>query len=445
MVPVEFVEHFQTNHPGLIGQRVLVAFSGGADSVALLHLLRSEALALNLEAAHVHHGLRGDEADDDARFCEVLCSELGIPFHLLRLDISAPRTSGREGTWRELRYQALLDLKRQGNFQAVATGHHRDDVAEGVMMQLLRGGGPRALAGIESTTPSGVIRPLLPWTRKEITSWLAGRDLGWREDSSNEDLGLLRNRVRHEVLPELEEISPSIRHHLVNLAEALAVDEKYFAEKLRTLNLWIEPWEPQGGVALRSIQDLPAPLQTRWLHAQARMIGVPRVTRPQLKLFRSMIGGGPPRTVTLGGRWRLRPARGFLWLEPPHPPPPYAIDLELGVTADLPFPGWTARFGPDDPERHNRSWQFRPPEGARLQIRNARDSDVVVQDGAEVRARKIIARALPRHLRTAWPLCCEDDKIYWIPEVWRGPENPNQAGHVVEVIRSGRSSCIVQR
>ncbi len=443
MDSVEFVEHFQATFPDLVGHRVLVALSGGSDSVALLHLLGDGTLSLDLEAAHVHHGVRGAEADSDAAFCEALCSELDIPFHVLRLEPQTQLPSGREGTWRDLRYRALLDLKDQRGFRAVATGHHRDDVAEGVVMQVLRGGGPRALAGILSATPSGVIRPLLPWPRGEIVAWLTGAGVGWREDSSNNDLGLLRNRVRHELLPELEKASPSIRHHLVHLAEALAVDEKFFAMELGSLDLWIEPWDPNGGVALQAIRDLPAPLRARWLHAQARRIGISRVTRQQLQHFRSMIAGGPPHAVTLCDRWRLRPARGFLWLEPPQSPPPYSINLEPGAVAHLPFPGWTARFGPDDRETHDPGWRFRPPDGVHLQLRNAADSDVVTLDGTPVRVRKLIARRVPRHLRTAWPLCCEDDKIYWIPEVWRGPENPDPTGDIVEVIHSGRSSSVV--
>ena len=162
----EFSDHFLASFPELVGARILVAVSGGADSVALLHLLSDPILNLSLEAAHVHHGIRGDEADKDASFCEDLCRECETPCHILHLDPTEAMTAGREGTWRRLRYKVLLDLKDAGGYDAVATGHHCDDVAEGVLVQLLRGGGPRALSGIAPKTSAGVIRPLLPWTRE---------------------------------------------------------------------------------------------------------------------------------------------------------------------------------------------------------------------------------------------------------------------------------------
>ena len=372
-----FPDHFRATFPELVGQRLLVALSGGADSVALLDLLQNEGLALDLEAAHVHHGIRGDEADRDASFCDALCAKLAIPFHLLRIESGTPLTSGREATWRRLRYGALFDLKESGNFDAVATGHHRDDVAEGVLVQMLRGGGPRALAGIAAQTASDVIRPLLPWTREELAGWLREHGIRWREDSSNRDQNLLRNRVRHELLPALEAASPSLRQHLVHLAETLSSTEAHLAHELADRAIWIDPWDPGGGVPTATICELPPPLRTRWLHAQGRMIGLERVTRGQSALFEEMIGTGSPRAVTLGGRWRLRLARGQLWLEPPREPPPFSLSLAPGETIDLALPGWHVRFGDDREPNGTIRWSFRPPPDLRLRVRNPRDGDRV--------------------------------------------------------------------
>ena len=122
-----FTEHFLATFPDLVGGKVLVALSGGADSVALLHLLREDALDLDVEAVHVNHGIRGKEAERDASYCRDLCSGLGVAFHLLEIDPDTPLEAGREGTWRRLRYRAMLDLKDDQRFHALATGHHRDD------------------------------------------------------------------------------------------------------------------------------------------------------------------------------------------------------------------------------------------------------------------------------------------------------------------------------
>jgi len=432
----DFSSHFRTTFPLLVGRRVLVALSGGPDSVALLHLLGDPDLDLDLEAAHVHHGVRGAEADADASFCEALCRQLDIPFHLLRIEPRPPLTSGREGTWRRLRYGALLELKTSRGFAGVATGHHRDDVAEGVLVQLLRGGGPRALAGITASTADGVIRPLLPWTRGEIRTWLEGRGISWQEDSSNLDLGLLRNRIRHEILPMLERTSTSLRCHLVHLAEALGADEDFLAAELSARAQFIDPWEPDGGVAVDTIRDLPPSLRIRWLHAQGARIGLARVTRRQTELFEELLAIGRPRAVTLGRRWRIRLAGGRLWLEPPEPPQLVPRRLILGDVVELALPGWRVRFGPVSATSTDLRWSYRPPATAKLEMRAARPEDRVEIDGVRVRASRILARALPRHLRRAWPLFCEDDRIYWIPGVWQNPEASDRESPVVEVTRS---------
>ena len=430
-----FARHFAATFPELIGQRVLVALSGGPDSVALLHLLRSVDLALVLEAVHVHHGVRGEEADRDASFCESLCAEVGVGFHLLRIEGRAPLPSGREGTWRRLRYRALLGLKQAHAFDAIATGHHRDDVAEGVLVQLLRGGGPRALSGIEASTADGIIRPLLPWSRGEIRSWLDARGIASRVDSSNSDLELLRNRVRLDLLPGLESVSPSIREHLAHLARTLAADEKFLAGELAARARWIDPWDPQGGVPEATIHSMPAPLRTRWLHAQTARIGLERVTRRQVALFAEMIEDGHPKAVTLGRRWRLRLARGHLWLEPPDVIKGFDNPIAVGETVELPIPGWQVRMGSTTAPPPEVRWSWYSPPDARLRVRSVDSNDRIGVDRSGPRAARILARRLPRHLRTIWPVFCEDDRIYWIPGVWRDPAVEDREGHVVEVMR----------
>ena len=435
MVLNEFSTHFAATFPALVGRRMLVALSGGPDSVALLHLLRSPDLDLDLGAAHVHHGVRGAEADEDADFCHRLCRELGVEFHLLRLGPVAVTPEGREGAWRRLRYAALLELKKGEGFEAVATAHHRDDVAEGVVVQLLRGGGPRALAGIASETDDGVIRPLLPWGRADILGWLEERTIPWRQDSSNLNTEHLRNRVRRRLLPALVEASPSVRRHLVHLAESLAETEAFFAAELRARALWIDPWEPSGGVPASSIRDLAPPLRARWLHAQASRVGIARVTRRQLDLLHTLLDSGSPRSVTLGGRWRLRLAGHQVWLEPPHPPEPYQLALAPGESTALPLPGWWVRTATTPRMDDGLRWRWHPPTGNGLGVRTVRPGEHVEVGGRETSIRALLAGSLPRHLRAAWPVFCEDDKIYWIPGVWQASDSSSREDLVVEVIR----------
>lgn len=429
-----FAELFAQRFPHLIGRPILVALSGGPDSVALLHLLRDPTLELTLEAAHVHHGVRGVEADEDADFCRQLCSGLHIPFHLVRLEQVSGSRGGREAAWRRGRYRTLLSIKVDADLAAVATGHHRDDVAEGVLMQLLRGAGPRGMAGIASETPEGVVRPLLDWSRAQLVEWLTDRGYQWREDSSNLDLGHLRNLVRHVILPDLRTASPAIDDHLVTLAEALAADEAFFAKELRTADLWIDPWMGDGGVQLEAIESLDRPLRSRWLHAQAARIGLTRVTRGQLGLFHRLVETGEPRAVTLASRWRLRLARHRLWLEPPDPPSPYILELEPGSTIDLPLPGWKVRARHDQSPDASATWHALLPTDAKFTVRSAASDDTVAGAEGTIRVSKLLSKHLPRHLRRAWPLFCESDTILWIPGVWQGSVTGNL---LVEVLIHG--------
>ena len=445
MTRTEFSNHFKANFPELVGARILVALSGGADSVALLRLLSDPFLKLTLEAAHVHHGIRDDEADEDAAFCEDLCRKSEIPYHILRLDPTEAMPAGREGTWRRLRYEALFDLKATGGFDAVATGHHRDDVAEGVLVQLLRGGGPRALSGIAQRTPTGLVRPLLLWTRGEIISWLRDLDQPWREDSSNLDLSLLRNRVRHQILPDLETASPSLRKHLMHLAESLASDEAYFSSELTARARWIDPWDPDGGVATADIRDLPAPLRVRWLHGQALRAGIERVSRRQTELFEGLLAAGEPRAVTLGHRWTIRLARGCLWLEPPQYPQLSPRTLVAGETVDLPLPGWRVRVSDEGEPSPDQRRSFHILSDAVLSMRQMQPGDRVEIEGTPVRVSRIFSRTLPRHLRQAWPVFCKGDRIHWIPGVWQGAVDTCRRGHLVEVMRSEQSASYLQR
>jgi len=430
----DFPRHFADRFPELVGGRLLVALSGGPDSVALLHLLTDPSLDLELEAAHVHHLARRAEADRDAEFCRALCERRAVPFHLIRLAPEPAPREGREAAWRRRRYRALLEVAAQRSADAVATAHHRDDVAEGVIMQLLRGAGPRAMAGIAASTDTGVIRPLLPWRRLEIVDWLQRRGIPWIEDSSNADLGHLRNRVRHVVLPELRRSSPRIDDHLVHLADALAADEALFAAELERAALWISPWVPDGGVPVGALRALARPLRSRWLHAQAARAGIGRVTRRQTALLHRLVEESSPRSLTLADRWRLLLARGRLWIEPPVAPPPYQHRLVEGGFTALSIPGWRVRLTLDGAPSPQTRWYWRTTPSSVLTVRSPQPGDSVVDADERLSVPRLIARVAPRHLRSAWPLLCENARIAWIPGVWQGTST---GALLVEVLTDG--------
>lgn len=430
----EFGRLAARDFPHVVGGRVLVALSGGCDSVALLHLLADPLLRLELEAAHVHHGHRGDEADADAEFCARLCERRGVPFHLLRIPPLVRPPEGREAAWRRLRYRLLLETARARAILHVATAHHRDDVAEGVLMQLLRGGGPRALAGIERSTSHGVIRPLLPFDRAAIMAWLEERGIAWREDRSNRRLDHPRNVVRHRLLPVLERAFPAARGHLVALAAALAEDEAFMAGELARRARFADPWAPDGGIPADAVAELPRALRARWLLDQVARAGLGTVTRAQIQQLHGLLDHGSPRAVSLPGRWRLRLGRGELTLEPPTVPGPYELRLAAETSSPLPLPGWSVRLAPSasDGAVHRR-WVA---AGADLVLRSPKVDDVVGEGADRRRLLFVLRQRLPRHLRGAWPVLLVDGRIDWVPGVWHARDAGPTASQVVEVSRT---------
>ncbi|HXP63823.1 MAG TPA: tRNA lysidine(34) synthetase TilS [Dongiaceae bacterium] len=238
------------------GLRLAVGVSGGADSVALLRALhqQSTALGLVLHAAHLHHGLRGAEADTDQEFVRALAADLGLPFHGSRVHTPSEAAKAGESieeAARRLRYRWFRQLMAEGVVEAVATAHTRDDQAETVCAKFLRGAWTEGLGGIHPVVEFAegrILRPLLSATRLEVEAYLAALGQPWREDSSNRHLTYTRNRIRHELLPMLESWNPRLRDHLAQMA-VLARDEEAWwqAELARLAPQILLPGKPVRG------------------------------------------------------------------------------------------------------------------------------------------------------------------------------------------------------
>ena len=187
-------------------ETILVACSGGADSLALLLSLRQREYSC--VAAHINHSTRGKENDDDEIFVRDVCEKLKIPFAVARLNMKADSS---EAVLRDARYASLIELAQENACSRIATAHHANDVLETMILNLLRDATNAGWCGIapQRTLAKGrlLVRPLLAATREEIVEFLKTQDCDWREDSSNRNPRFLRNRVRHEVIPKLVEIS----------------------------------------------------------------------------------------------------------------------------------------------------------------------------------------------------------------------------------------------
>ena len=221
------------------GELVLVAVSGGADSVALLHLLNSlrGTYRVSLRVAHLEHGLRGEESLEDMRFVESLCRGLGLPLTARRADIvghTAASTLSLEAVARQVRYAFLNEVLVETGATKIATGHNANDQAETLLLNLMRGSGIAGLRGIRPAMQGTIIRPLVEAKRNEILAYLEEKGLGYRTDASNLDDSYDRNRVRMTLIPLIErEFNPRIVESLVRTAGVFTLVAEYFDGEVR--------------------------------------------------------------------------------------------------------------------------------------------------------------------------------------------------------------------
>ena len=306
------------------GDRLCVAISGGADSVALLLTLHAanttprESLGVGLSAVHINHHLRGAESNADQQFVEDLCISLDIPLHLHHADIPARIADTRESieeAARNARYEFFSTLLDSGHADTILTAHTLDDQAETVLMKLLRGAWTEGLSAIHPiiTLPKGkILRPFLNTRRADIEAFLKQSNQSWRDDSTNTDIAFTRNKIRHELLPQLRAYNPNLDQTLANLAELAREEEsRWQAELARILPQLLLPGKPvRGGgravsttpgqstisIELDRLRALDPALRRRVLRAAARQLGA-RLSFDETSRLLALCGFRPDPTV----------------------------------------------------------------------------------------------------------------------------------------------------
>ena len=252
------------------GTRVLVALSGGSDSVALLHLLlelQREGELCVAGLAHLNHQLRGGASDQDEAFCRAVADSASLPIVVDRLDVAAAARRSRhsiEHTARRLRYEFLHRAAASLTADRIAVGHTQNDQAETFLLRMLRGAGPVGLAGIRPRVGI-VVRPLLHVEREDLRAYLNEHGVEFREDASNRDVAIPRNRVRHELLPVLRDrFSPGIIQTLSRVAEIAREDADYLDELVRRAQASVIRPGPDGLVIdVPALRACPAPVARR--------------------------------------------------------------------------------------------------------------------------------------------------------------------------------------
>ena len=422
--------------------RVIVGFSGGADSSCLLVLLRRWCAenGVILEAAHVNHGIRGEEADRDEEFCRERCRELGIPLRVKKADIPSlakERGTGIEETARDVRYAFFDELAAQDG-ALIATAHNADDNLETVLFRLLRGTGLAGLCGIPPVREDRLIRPLIRDGAEAIRQWCADNAVPYVEDRTNAEADCARNRIRLNVLPLLRGIFPSPEDAAARMTESLREDGDY-------LLLAAKNAVPEGAVSLgrAEFEALHPAVRARVLRILAENAGgkTPefRHIREILRLFPSP----SPRSVSLPGGIRcftdaegVRMGREDASPEeevPPEIPLPGPNEGGSAVLREDGFCRALCRFGngadedPSDSRKEGRmkeniykssisvSLCFDKITGT-CRMRTRRPGDTVVFGGMTRRVKTLFSdRKMPERIRDALPVFEDGDGIVWIP------------------------------
>lgn len=247
-----------------VGDSVICAVSGGADSICLLYVLLElkNELKLNLFVANVNHLIRGEEAVDDSNFVKKLCEEKDIPFFYREYDvpkISKEMKLGEEECGRVLRYKFFEELSKKLKECKIATAHNLNDNAETILFRLVRGSSALGLQGIRYKR-GNIIRPLLDISRNEIEKYLVNKGISWREDSTNSVSLYTRNKIRLEVLPILREISSATELKIVDASKYISEDNA-FLEKITDEK--IEEIFKNEYLIVENVESIPIPIMRR--------------------------------------------------------------------------------------------------------------------------------------------------------------------------------------
>ncbi len=421
------------------GDCLIVGVSGGADSVALLHLLHTvPQFPLRLVVAHLNHCLRGADSDADEAFVQHLAEKTwGIHCEIRRVDVAAEAArsgDNLEQAGRSARYRFFEELRQQYQAAAIAVAHHQDDQAETLLLRLLRGAGTTGLGGMRIQTDQQVIRPLLEFSRAELLEYLHEQGLTYREDASNSDQSYLRNRIRHQLLPLLTDYSPAVSVQLAATAHLLQEDEELLEEYTRqtyqALAVSGSGWAafPRTGLAeLRpGLRARLYRMAIKQLQGDLRRIERKHLTQldeclhtgntgSSLNLPGSLIGVLTATDLVIGDERQLQ-------LPPPHRLTitdygchnlgnGFSLSIEAAPAPDNwnTIPPATTYI---DLQHAPFPWQVRPHQpGERMEplgMHGHRSVQDILTD-----------RKVPRHQRASLPLICSGEQIIWLAGVCR--------------------------
>ncbi len=434
---------------------IVIAVSGGADSLALLHILHRLAphFSWQLHVATLNHGLRGRAGEEDALFVATFAKQLALPVTVGQVDVATFAQNqhlGIEAAARTLRYRFLADVCRQVGAHLLVTGHHADDQAETILLHLLRGSGVTGLRGMALASPLPnapeitLVRPLLGMTKSELVNYCESHQLNPHHDTSNDDTALLRNRLRHEIVPLLAQINPNIIQTIARLADIITAEDDLIHQFYQQQ---VQPYLYQDDVRIamprNTFTQLPLALQRRFIYHASQQLN-PH-TAPDYTHINQAIAfaknGRVGRWVLLGGKLRFRmdydqvvielstaplPSTGYFLL-----PAGQSYSLSPPVNMKFDAEGWrlVASFSPQ-----KEAAILLLSDDAQIVLRTRLPGDRFAPPtlfGHTQKLKKwLIAQKVPRHIRDKLPLLVINGMIAAIllGKTWiiAAPFSPNE-------------------
>ena len=404
---------------------VIVGLSGGADSVCLLNILNklSKDMDFNLKAVHVHHGIRGEEADADQSFVSDLCRSMNVPLMIFKRDIPREAEENHETEeecGRRVRYEIFGDLAKEAGNGKIAVAHHMDDQVETILFRMLRGTGIKGISGMRPVN-GNIIRPMLCLTREEILAYLQEEGQVFRTDSTNEDISYSRNYIRKKIIPEFKEINDRSIEHIVELGRQADEINSYLEEEADKLleeadgnskQIWAANPVLRSVAIRRFISNAGVPLKD--------------VSRQHIAQIEDIISGEKSALVHLPKGYAVRHEAGRLsmirdydeskgedYFVPISGEGIYEIAGEGRVICRL-----LTDFTPEDiPCDTYTKWLDYDKIKDGLCVRNRRSKDrIVINEKGNTKGLKdyMINEKIPQSLRDRLPLIAGKSGVYWV-------------------------------
>jgi tRNA(Ile)-lysidine synthase len=392
--------------------KVIIGFSGGADSSLLLHYFSEKAE--KVVCVHVNHMIRGKEADRDQEFCRHICEKYGVELVVYRLDIptlAKERGKGIEETARDERYRVFEQERSNRGFDAILTAHNADDNVESVIFNLARGAGLNGLCGIKPVN-GYILRPLIYLSKDEIFSLCRENNIEYVTDSTNADTDYTRNYIRHKIVPIMRELNPELDYAVSRMSEGLIKDEAFILGQAKE---FMSEYK-DGCVKTESISALHQSVRVRVLRLMAKTsLDYKSLRACEDIIFNSECGS----YIDIGKGKAFKKERDYVHFLDKNDILPVEYAYELDGVVYIDELSMAVSTGDTVPDTYSEEYSVRLDKkgiNGRLLVRSRKDGDKIKVNNMTKKVKRILCdNHIPSHLRDKLPIICDDGGIVALP------------------------------